>query len=215
MSGMTELTVTSGASEINHIAESYRALIGAEDPSRFLDSRPGTPFSFFPGKEVLTIRHKRRSGDLRRDSQTFEHLADDESPQSSPASDGTLVAFDEETIYFKPMSPLSHKLGYESPAAIIPSPTPNNIGLKICVDLLAKDLASAVTKHGQLEDPPESAALQIWTMIEAYEKLRDRVMDMGLKYDEVLSLHQSIETWLGGLYVAHERLTGTDTGRQH
>ncbi|KAB5583108.1 hypothetical protein GE09DRAFT_1050002 [Coniochaeta sp. 2T2.1] len=215
VSTTAELTVTSESSKINHIAESYRALIGAEDPSRFIDSRPETPYSFSPGREVLTIRHKRRSGDLRRDSQTFEHAAEDELPQSSPAaSDGTLVAFDEETIYFKPMSPLSPKMENESPAGVMPSPTPNNIGLKICVDLLGKDLASAVTRTEQLEDPPESAALQIWTMIEAYEKLRDRVMDIGLRYDEVLSLQQSIETWLGGLYAAHERLTGTDSGRE-
>ncbi|KAH8904348.1 hypothetical protein BR93DRAFT_939985 [Coniochaeta sp. PMI_546] len=192
------------------IAEQYRALIATED-SRFAESRPQTPRSRQEGREGLAIRHKRSSGDLRRESREFEHVAE-ESPQGSPTSDGTLVAFDEETIYFKPMSfspePSSPLQSYDSPIAS-PLPTPNNIGLKICVDLLAKDLISAVTKDDR-QPPADASALQIWTMIEAYEKLRDRVRESGLRYDEMMGLEQSFDTWLKALYTAHDRLTGTD-----
>ncbi|KAJ9151023.1 hypothetical protein NKR19_g5069 [Coniochaeta hoffmannii] len=189
---------------VNLIAEQYKALIEPND-SRFAESRPQTPRSHQQGREGLTIRHKRSSRDLRRESQVFEH-ASGESPQGSPTSDGTLVAFEEETIYFKPLSfspePSSPLNTYETPMTS-PLPTPNNIGLNICVDLLAKDLVSAVVKN----DP---SALQIWTMIEAYERLRDRIRESGLRYDEVMSLEQSFDTWLKALYAVHDRLAGVD-----
>jgi hypothetical protein len=198
-------------SGVDLLAEQYKALVATED-SRFSESRPETPRSQQEGREGLMIRHKRRSGDLRRESQEFEHAAD-ESPQGSPTSDGTLVAFEEETIYFKPMSfspePSSPLHSYDSPMASPLPPSPNNIGLKICVDLLAKDLTSAVTMNDG-QPPAEASALQIWTMIEAYEKLRDRIRESGLRYDEVMSLEQSFDTWLKALYAAHDRLTGTD-----
>jgi hypothetical protein len=203
---------TKGA--VNLIAEQYKALIEAHD-TRFAESRPETPPSRHDGREGLTIRHKRRSGDLRRESQVFEH-ASDESPQGSPTSDGTLVGFEEDRIYFKPLSfssePASPLGIYETPMTS-PLPTPNNIGLKICVDLLAKDLTSAVVKNDG-QEPAEASALQIWTMIEAYEKLRDRIRESGLRYDEVMGLEQSFDTWLKALYTAHDRLTGVDYGSE-
>lgn len=195
---------------VDFIAEQYKALIEPND-SRFTESRPRTPHSCQEGNVGLTIRHKRRSGDLRRDSLVFDY-ATEERPQESPTSDGTLVAFEEETIYFKPLSfspePSSPLNGYETPMTS-PLPTPNNIGLQICVDLLAKDLASVVVKNDR-QPPAEASALQIWTMIEAYERLRDRTRESGLRYDEVMSLEQSFDTWLKALYTAHDRLTGAD-----
>ncbi|OIW24838.1 hypothetical protein CONLIGDRAFT_70280 [Coniochaeta ligniaria NRRL 30616] len=194
----------------NVTAEEYRALVATED-SRFSDSRPETPRSQQELRERLLIRHKRRSGDLRRESREFELVAD-ESPQGSPTSDGTLVAFEEETIYFKPHSfspePSSPLHSYNSPMAS-PLPTPNNIGLKICVDLLARDITSAVTRNDQ-QPPADASALQIWTMIEAYEKLRDRIWESDLRYDELMSLEQSFDMWLKALSAAHDRLTGSD-----
>lgn len=195
---------------VDVIAEQYRALVATED-SRFAESRPETPQSQSEARGGLAIRHKRRSGDLRRESREFQ-LKDFEIPQGSPTSDGTLVAFEEETIYFKPLSfspePSSPLQNFDSPMAS-PLPTPSNIGLKICVDLLAKDLISAVTKHDG-QPPAEASALQIWAMIEAYEKLRDRIRESGLRYDELMSLEQSFDTWLKALYTTHGRLIGTD-----
>lgn len=197
--------------DVDLIAEQYKALIGAND-LRFAEARPEAPPDSRPeGIKGMTIRHKRRSGDLRRDSQVFEH-GTGESPHGSPTSDGTLVAFEEETIYFKPLSfspePSSPLNNYETPLTS-PLPTPNNIGLNICVDLLAKDLASAVGSNDR-QPPPEASALQVWTMIEAYERLRDRFRESALRYDELMSLEQSFDTWLKALYAAHARLTGVD-----
>lgn len=202
-------TREAGNGGLDLIAEQYKALIGPDD-SRFMESRPETPaYPRQEGIRGLAIRHKRRSGDLRRDSQVFEHGAG-KSPHGSPTSDGTLVAFEEETIYFKPLSfspePSSPPNNYETPSTSS-LPTPNNVGLKICVDLLAQDLASAVEGNDR-QPPPGASALQVWTMIEAYEKLRERIREPGLRYDELMSLEQSFDTWLKALYAAHVRLTG-------
>jgi hypothetical protein len=206
--GTKEVNIPYG---VDPIAEQYKALLAPRE-TMFAESHSEPSQSRQEDREGLAIRRQRSSGDLRRDSQTFTVTAGTESPQGSPTSDGTLVAFEEETVYFKPVSfspeppsPKSHNNESNPPS---PLPTPGNIGFKICVDLLAGDLTSAVTKKNRTE--AETSALQVWTMIEGYERLRERIVDSGLQYDEVLSLEQTFDTWLKALYTTYDRLTGAD-----
>ena len=202
------------ASEINRssaeiLAEQYRALLASRN-SMLAESRSEPPSS--PKRDTQPLEVKRHSADaivtggrLRRESR--------ELPSGSPTSDdGTLVSFEEDTIYFKPVSfspePRSPLSRFRSQFAS-PSPAPDNLRLQICMDLLTRDLASTMTgRRGQGGPPmaPETAALQVWVMIEAYERLREELLDMRLRYEDSRPLEQMFDMWLRSLYSIHDTL---------
>lgn len=199
-------------SSVELIAEQYRALLGSGD-SMFTDSHSEPPPSRQEVEGPLDeLRKQHSAGDLEgvgRSPQPAAAATD--APDGSPASeDETLVAFEEETVYFKPVSfspePLSPINNFEQPF-FSPSLAPESLSLQICVDLLTRDLTSAITgkprRHG-----PDSSALQVWVMIEAYERLRDQILDSRLRYDEIRSLELMFDMWLKSLYAIHDSLTG-------
>lgn len=199
-----------GSSE--DIAEQYKSLL-APGHSMFIDSHSEPPPSREGLKEEGAVGRRQSADSLRRDDTEMAQTTDKAvSPIQSPTTsdDGTLVAFEEETIYFKPMSfspePLSPVSSFEQPMAS-PLPSLNRLSLGICVDLLSRELGAAVTKRRA----PEEALLQVWTMIEGYERLRAQIVDApGLRFDEILTLEQTFDTWLTSLYAIHDRLTGAD-----
>lgn len=154
-----------------------------------------------------------------------------------------MVAFEEDAIYFKPVSyspealspiqeddvddptspnyhpsyttfynpaghgPISSPSSASSPQP--PPPRPDVLSLQIAMDLLTRELSSVV---GNDKRGPRAAAdvrsLQVWVMIEAYERLRDRVMEMnaGMPAEEVRALMGMFNMWIRALYGVHERL---------
>jgi hypothetical protein len=194
------------------IAEQYRSLLGSGE-SVYEDSHsaPSRP-------------EEHRGLGMRRGHSPTGLPQETEEPQSatlkfvsrSPTSsdDGTLVSFQEDTVYFKPVSfspePKSPARSYDDfLPACTPPLTPNKLSLQICVDLLARDLGPAVTNRPR-RTPTEETALQVWIMIEAYERLREQILDSGLRYDEVLSLEVMFDTWLKALYRVHGSLIGSE-----
>lgn len=156
--------------------------------------------------------------------------------EGSPTSDGTLVAFEEDAIYFKPsfsplaLSPILEDGGgtpvslrspsssaspspAPSPAPTAGQPKPDTLGLQICMDLLTRELASSLrrTSPRRTADSSEVPSLQVWLMIEAYEKLRDQVLDMRLGREQEHALDDMLGMWLGALYKVHDDLL--DAGR--
>ncbi|KAJ2893879.1 uncharacterized protein MKZ38_008146 [Zalerion maritima] len=158
---------------------------------------------------------------------------------SPHSDDGTLVSFEEETIYFKPMSfspeptsplaPGSSSSGSSSSRSTnnnnshlsprsLASPncarstsatpstlgsTPENNSLQICLDLLTRELASSMSRG-----PCKSSALQIWVMIEAYGRLKGRLLEVtNLTIDEARPLHIMFDMWLRALYSIHHSIT--------
>ncbi|CCC11176.1 hypothetical protein SMACR_03882 [Sordaria macrospora] len=149
-------------------------------------------------------------------------------PQPSPRSDnGTLVSFDDETVYFKPDFASLH-----SPSISdfpLPSPTPapiiqKDLSLQICLDLLTRDLSAHLMpglRHRQNRNSTggkkeeklstETSALQVWVMIEGYEKLREELLQEG-KFGEVdgqqkEAVKAMLETWLSALYKIYDELS--------
>jgi hypothetical protein len=197
------------ASSVELIAEQYRALLESRD-SMYTDSHSEPPPSRQEVESPLGIKRQHSSGDLQEAASSAPQPAAGV-PTGSPTSDDeTLVAFEEETVYFKPVSfspePLSPINNFEQPF-FSPPLAPESLSLQICVDLLTRDLTSAITdkprRHG-----PDSSALQVWVMIEAYERLRDQVLDLRLRYDEIRSLELMFDMWLRSLYAIHDSLTG-------
>lgn len=146
-------------------------------------------------------------------------------PRGSPTSDGTLVAFEEDTIFFKPVSfwpePLSpiregggggeddnhaHWDGRHVGLGRWPEqplPQPGSLSLQIATNLLSRELSCAVSNEA-LRAPTDVRQLQTWVMIEAYEALRDQVLQMELPADEAAALRETFSMWLKALYRVHD-----------
>lgn len=88
----------------------------------------------------------------------------------------------------------------------------DDIGLKICVDLLTNELASQLFRQHPAEREDRASGLQILLMIEAYEtiqktikqKLCDREMSTEMK-DHVRSVDKILKYWLKVLYSVYDQ----------
>lgn len=147
----------------------------------------------------------------------------------SPTSDtGTLVSFDDETIYFRPTSfcseppsppPVANQYDYrptpsgprQTPSPVqSSSPVQTSIGLQICLDLLSRELSTSFEDRASRSSEANFSQLQVWVMIEAYERLREQLhsdVSSHLSPDDVRATESMITTWLRALYTIHDSLT--------
>jgi hypothetical protein len=166
---------------VDLIADQYRALLEARN-SVYSDSHSEPPPSRQgDGSSGFPLRRQQSSDELHSDTPIHapNHSAAPPLGASPTSDDGTLVSFEEETVYFKPVSfspePLSpHPQFVERPFPSPSPPAPDNLSLQICLDLLTRDLSSALASRPS-RSTPETSALQVWVMIEAYERLRDQL----------------------------------------
>ncbi|KAK0384708.1 hypothetical protein NLU13_7186 [Sarocladium strictum] len=139
--------------------------------------------------------------------------------QTPTSTGGAYNGSDESAIYFKPVSvPHSHTAqcnplaGDSDPSPsgqdqAVTNETPDSLSLQICLDLLTKELSSIFADRSSRTGT--SSALQIWVMIEAYERLQDQVACM----DELSEVHKRtmqmvFRSWLGTLYAVHDMMSG-------
>ncbi|KAL7622348.1 hypothetical protein AAE478_007852 [Parahypoxylon ruwenzoriense] len=197
-------------SSVERIAESYRELL--ESSCAILDDTTNEPSPLRLGEPYRA--------DVRNyvgREETIQELPEVQplSIGSPTSDDGTLVASDEESACFKPRyyspAPTSPRDNHQRndvirPLRRMPSVSPS---LQICFDLLSRELSSAAS-GSCLRPSEETSALQVWVMIEAYERLREQVLDMQLNRDQERSLNAMIDTWLKALYTVHDRMTGND-----
>lgn len=231
------LNVANKTSSVELIADQYRAVLesrgGTETESVYEDSNaPAEPWQVdaleVPRSHLLPNTHRMS----RPRSRTHLEPLQQTSPsfQSITPQDGDMVAFEEDAIYFKPISfstdpspepsPGYSQLSFDSPTSTRPPsqdyrpysrdnrPTSqDNLSLQICLDLLTRELSSAMADR-PVRSGPDNAALQIWVMIEAYERLRDQVARMALRNGngEVGKVTQIFDTWLCALYSIHESM---------
>ncbi|KAI8952945.1 hypothetical protein F4801DRAFT_165090 [Xylaria longipes] len=140
-------------------------------------------------------------------------------PRGSPRSDdGTLVEedsadFKHVTISSIPSTP--SWASYETaPLALERKATTPSRGpdLQTCLYLLTNELSSAM--NGSPAQPStDTSALQIWVMIEAYEKLRDQVLRTHEGDIQESPLRATFDTWLKALHSIHDGMTGGDGQR--
>ncbi|CAP66681.1 uncharacterized protein PODANS_4_8140 [Podospora anserina S mat+] len=196
------------ASTVELIAEQYRALLESDNTAReasHSESHSEPP----PSRQErrLSIRRRQSSDHLRDESRAPRPV---DAASGSPISDdGTLVSFEEETVYFKPVSFSPEPSPRPPPGSIANAPAPDNLSLQICLDLLTRDLASALASRPSRTNS-ETSALQVWVMIEAYERLRDQFGSAGLGCEEYGALEGMLNFWLRALYSIHDNLTGGD-----
>lgn len=146
---------------------------------------------------------------------------EDETPESP---DGALVGFKEDAIFFKPaftpegaLTPIPEDEGYNRSLTGID----DNLSLQICVDMLENELQSVLARRDSgyeglvgpdKDDVKATWALQIWLMIEAYDRLRVLLArDTDLSPHEAESLEAMFDTWLEALSRVHDRVSVENT----
>ncbi|RKU49310.1 hypothetical protein DL546_009819 [Coniochaeta pulveracea] len=202
------------------IAEQYRALLPS-DASVYEDSHlKPAPLQKAGSRADDPTRRTRTPDESPSDQHKEPRSATLELVARSPTTsdDGTLVASEDEAVYFKPVrfsvtSKAPTVFSQDSlPTRPQPPPSANTLGLQICVDLLARDLGSTMGR-GASRSHAEASALQVWTMIEAYERLREQLLACDLPDDEVVNLELTLDTWLKSLYKVHATLTGRNQAK--
>ena len=131
----------------------------------------------------------------------------------SPASDITLVAFEEDAIFFKPVScsspepsPHPERMTFDKPLPRPPSDSGNQ-PLQACISMLVKELTGAMPDQATPVGGGSSQALQVSAMIEAYERLRDQVGATGMGESEERNVRSMFDCWLAALHTMHRSYT--------
>ncbi|KAF5020486.1 hypothetical protein F66182_7477 [Fusarium sp. NRRL 66182] len=199
------------------IADQYRALIDSRDGPPALESQLPSHQHTIPQTPPYAL--KRLNSRLSRTNSLMTASPRQIRPKlnSAPTHDTNVAAFQGDTIYFKPYSlssppspdetpqtsPQSHKtVGTPSPAG---HSYQENVSLQIALDLLTSELSSAVAgRPGQ-----DTAALQVWVMIEAYERLRDQLTKIESSNGEAEKVALIFDCWLASLYSIHSSLTAS------
>ncbi|KAK1672934.1 hypothetical protein BDP55DRAFT_235379 [Colletotrichum godetiae] len=220
---------------VDLIANQYRDLLETQDASSICTDAHSDPF---PSRQSLhsqissssTTRSRHSAGEtpaeLRRDifspAPAPLRRASAAYPRSPRSDDGTLVAFDEEAIYFKPMS-----FSPEPPSTPPPPPrnrarlnrnshsqggSSQNLSLQIAMDLLTRELSTSMLDNSH-KTGTDVSSLQVWVMIEAYERLRDQVLEARRQTDESQNLETVFDTWLKALYTLHDQMTSDAASR--
>jgi hypothetical protein len=214
-------------SSVDLIAEQYRALLESRPSSLNSDeySEPGLSPDVSDTESPVMLQRHHSSSFLEKHPRITHHPPMPELPKPSPASDdGTLVSFQDEAVYFKPLSFSPEPPKPSHPPAIQESPTfplslsrqsttstagDENIPLQICLDLLTRELTTAFAAR---ETPLRTSALQVWAMIEAYEGLRDKMSELSGSDAQARKMEGMFEMWLRALYAVHYKMTGEKKG---
>ncbi|KAM0242253.1 hypothetical protein ACHAP5_007269 [Fusarium lateritium] len=139
--------------------------------------------------------------------------------RTAATHDTNVAAVEGDTIYFKPYSLSPPPSPDQTPGTPRHSWTDEfrppsasghsfqeNISLQIALDLLTSELSSVVSGRPQ-RNGQDTAALQIWVMIEAYERLRDQLTRQEPSNAEAQKVATMFDCWLASLYSIHSSLT--------
>jgi len=147
----------------------------------------------------------------------------EEHSRSSSCSDSdTLVGSDSPTPAVSPLHwpkktiPIQpdgsqHVMSAYQDLADFTSSFDNDIGLKICMDLLTNELATKLFCQHPSELSDRASGLQILLMIEAYETVQQRLRQrmykanvLGERDDHVRAVNRILEHWLQVLYSVYD-----------
>lgn len=132
-----------------------------------------------------------------------ETLVGSESPSPPPSPTETEDHFDEANLIIDP-----HDQSSADPMTTFD----DDVGLKICVDLLTTELATALFRQHPAERGDRASGLQILLMIEAYEAIqknvRQQLCDPHVTQemaDHVKSVDRILRYWLKVLYSVYDQ----------
>ncbi|KAK4149592.1 hypothetical protein C8A00DRAFT_18740 [Chaetomidium leptoderma] len=209
----------SRTSSVDLIAEQYKAILEVQRSSPYSDDNhsdePPLSHQEIDIDELVMLRRRRSSNSLPGQTSSGDSTRMVGLANLSPTSDdGTLVSFQEEAVYFKPVS-----FSPEPESPILPLSQPqttthdynddddDNVGLQICLDLLTRELSSAIAGR-PCRSSVDTSALQVLAMIEAYERLRDQMAELSSGNEQARSLEMMFDMWLRALHSIHHSMTG-------
>ncbi|KAJ4131829.1 hypothetical protein NW768_006029 [Fusarium equiseti] len=212
-------------SSVELIADQYSALLESRDGPPALDSQipsRASQYSFDDTPLQIPPYAAKRSQSMRT-TNTYSSMTAVPRQlrprlRSAPTHDTNVAAVEGDAIYFKPYS-LSPPPSPEYPGTPRHSWTDefrppsssghsfqDNISLQIALDLLTSELSSVMSGR-PLRNGQNTAALQIWVMIEAYERLRDQLTRQEPSNAEAQKVAAMFDCWLASLYSIHSSLT--------
>lgn len=102
--------------------------------------------------------------------------------------------------------------GKDNRASLALSDFDNDIGLKICIDLLTNELATVLFQHHPAGTRDRASGLQILLMIESYEAVQQHVRKQlfdahvtGRRMDHLQEVERILDHWLQVLYSVYDR----------
>ncbi|KAL6923172.1 hypothetical protein ACHAPO_001342 [Fusarium lateritium] len=214
-------------SSVELIADQYHALLETRDGPPALDSQLPSPsreshYSFDDTPLQIPPYAAKRSQSMRtaNTSSSMTAIPRQLRPRlrSAPTHDTNVAAVEGDTIYFKPYSfspppspeypgtPRHSWTDEFRPSSSSGHSFQDNISLQIAMDLLTSELSSVMTGRPQ-RNGQDTAALQIWVMIEAYERLRDQLTRQEPCNAEAQKVATMFDCWLASLYSIHSSLT--------
>ena len=145
-----------------------------------------------------TLKHERQ---YSSDAETLVG-SETSSPQASPSS----------AVFPSKVSKM-----YQEPTEYQDTPRQqteehNDIGLRICLDMLTNEMAAALFRQHPVENLDRTSGLQIMLMIEAYESVQQRIrQDMHQLHlatpnpNHVMAAEQMLDHWIDALYALHDQ----------
>lgn len=197
-------------------AEGYRSILPPRTITPCVERQPPkcTPKTLRKIKCQLSLR------DLIKDQARHEP---DTSPPLTAYSDAETLVGSEST----PTSPTNKGFATEklpivafdkalaakdNRASLALSDFDNDIGLKICIDLLTNELATVLFRHHPAENQDRASGLQILLMIESYETVQQHVRKQlydahvtGRKMTHLQEVERILDHWLQVLYSVYDR----------
>ncbi|KAF5622861.1 hypothetical protein F52700_10173 [Fusarium sp. NRRL 52700] len=211
-------------SSVELIADQYNAVLESRDGPPALDSQlpPRASTYSFDDTPLQISPHGAKRQSLRS-SNTYSSMTAIPRQlrprlRSAATHDTNVAAVEGDTIYFKPYSFSPPPSPDQTPGTPRGSWTDefrppsssghsfqDNISLQIALDLLTSELSSVVSGRPQ-RNGQDTAALQVWVMIEAYERLRDQLTRQQSSNAEAQKVATMFDCWLASLYSIHSSL---------
>ncbi|KAJ4147638.1 hypothetical protein LMH87_002149 [Akanthomyces muscarius] len=131
---------------------------------------------------------------------------------SSTSDDGMLLGSEPDTCpslthSSSPPAEMSDAEDGDEPPALA------SLRFQIGLELLTKELSTAFADQSSRrpKDGTNSAGLQIWVMIEAYERLREQ-LDANKPTEENVQARDAIDSWIRALYAIHNNIASEGAG---
>ncbi|EFY90629.1 hypothetical protein MAC_03407 [Metarhizium acridum CQMa 102] len=198
-------------SSVRTVARQYRALIDEtkvpDVPSISAIHRKPLPSSGAPQLQRfensdgpiprLSIIEPRSGGFLEEPRPRSEIAPWPESDADTLVSSPNISPYVKPLEFSSPSTPPAEGDHYEDDD-YIKSPDTETLQFQIGFEMLTRELSTAFADHSSRAGR-DASGLQIWVMIEAYEKLRDQVSSMETQDPELQSARAMFDSWLAAL----------------
>lgn len=195
-------------SSVSTIAREYRELAVYDDDADEIPPVPVIDPSYLLAQGVIELPAAQDGGSPEKSLLGTPSYRSHHRISSSLSDDGTLLGSEPDNSFgscpslthsSSPRAEMSDDENDEPPALA-------SLRFQIGLELLTKELSTAFADQSsrRASDAGSSAGLQIWVMIEAYERLRDQLD--AKPTEENKQARDAIDSWIRALYAIHNNI---------